>query len=1054
MSAIDTYIHNISRRLATGICTEHSYRPDLQMLLEAVCGSECQVTNEPTRIECGAPDLIITRGEIPVGYVEAKDIGEPLQGAKHREQFERYLASLDNLIITDYLRFDFYVSGELIDSIELANLEAQSIVLNESVVKVFRAAVKNFSGRTSVTIRSIRRLATSMATKARLMAAILEQAIRQDKGEEATTDLVEQFEAFKSVLINDIGPGEFADIYAQTIAYGLFAARLHDSTLDNFSRSEAAALIPRSNPFLRKLFQYIAGYDLDPRISWIVEELVQVFRSTDVTAIQDAFRSTLKRHDPIIHLYETFLAEYDEATRRARGVWYTPEPVVDFITRAADCALREWFGLSDGLADASKINAKIQTDKPDARTKTGYRMIEREMHRVQILDPACGTGTFLADIVRKIRAKFEGLEGAWPTYVAKDLIPRLHGFELLMAPYAVAHLKLEMFIRDFGGELPEQERIRIFLTNSLEEHHPDTGTLFATWLSREAREADLVKRDTPVMVVIGNPPYASSSANKGQWISTLLEDYKKGLNEKKINIEDDYIKFVRYAQYLIEKSGNGLVAIITNNSYLDGITHRQMRKELVSKFNHIVVLDLGGDTRQGRANDSDRDDNVFDIQQGTAIALLARSEGRESSFRYARVTGTRTEKYEFLIENSLESILWEHLAPEAPNWFFFPTKESHKEYEQKFLSLTEIFDVYSSGIQTKRDALLVCWTREEAKQLLSDLKWLSEDQFRAKYKVDDGAWKLRNAMDDVRENPAVVVPFLYRPFDKRFIPYSAHSNGLLGRPRHAVMKHFLKANRGLIVNRQHVGRYSHVLITDCMACHGTNYLGNRGQDYVIPLFVYDSPASEDLISTSESRRVNLKDDALASFVTARDGATDLHLGTRETEKFGSKIMDYCFGLLNSDIYQDSFAEHLRKDFPRIPLPTSSECFDKIAELGSQLRHVHLEAKVNPLGRLVGVGSNRVDRKIAKSDVETYGNMLTIWINDSQKFEEIPLDVWSTELGGYQVACKWLNDKHGRTLSLSELRSYRELLAKISTTLEIKNTLNEVVTKHYKWARSV
>jgi len=348
--------------------------------------------------------------------------------------------------------------------------------------------------------------------------------------------------AFKHLLIHDIEAEAFADLYAQTIAYGMFAARYHDPTLPTFSRQEAATLIPKSNPFLRKLFQDVAGYDLDDRIVWIVDELVNIFLATDVADIMQNFGKSTKTEDPVIHFYESFLAEYDPKLRKARGVWYTPEPVVNFIVRAVDDILKTEFDLPQGLADTSKIKIK---------TEVQGKKVEKEVHRVQVLDPATGTGTFLAAVVKQIYQKFEGQKGIWSNYVENHLIPRLNGFELLMASYAMAHLKLDILLTETGYKPTKDQRFKVFLTNSLEESHPETGTLFANWLSTEANEANQIKRDTPVMCVIGNPPYSGESANKGEWIMKLMEDYKKEpggkerLNERNPKwINDDYVKFI------------------------------------------------------------------------------------------------------------------------------------------------------------------------------------------------------------------------------------------------------------------------------------------------------------------------------------------------------------------------------------------------------------------------------------------------------------------------------------------------------------------------------
>ena len=520
------YIGNVSSLFDSGNSTEHSYRGDLQQLLSSIL-KDISVTNEPKRIDCGAPDYILTRKNVPIGYIEAKDVGVKLGDKVHKEQFERYKAALNNLIITDYLEFHFFKNGLLVDTVSIGTIENGKIYPKPECFDRFTSLIENFALQTTQTIKSPNTLAQMMAAKAKLMAQVIKSALDEDDKAQKSTDLQGQVVAFKSVLIHDITNTSFADIYAQTIAYGLFAARYHDPSLETFSRQEAATLIPQSNPFLRKLFQYIAGYELDNRLVWLVDELVQIFLATDVANVMNNFGKSTRQQDPIIHFYETFLSEYDPKLRKSRGVWYTPEPVVSFIVRAVDDILKTHFNLPQGLADTSKTKVTVEAIEAGSKGKLVKR--ERELHRVQILDPATGTGTFLAQTIRHIYDnQFANMQGAWSGYVSEHLIPRLNGFELLMTSYAMAHLKLDMLLTETGYK-PKKitERLRIYLTNSLEEYHADTGTLFANWLSSEANEANHIKRDAPVMVVMGNPPYSGHSSNKGEWIEKLLEVYKQ-----------------------------------------------------------------------------------------------------------------------------------------------------------------------------------------------------------------------------------------------------------------------------------------------------------------------------------------------------------------------------------------------------------------------------------------------------------------------------------------------------------------------------------------------
>lgn len=606
---LQEYISSINTRYKLGNATEHTFRGDLQQLIESM-EPGVRATNEPKRQKCGAPDFILTRKDIPVGFIEAKDIGDPdLDGNKktgNKEQFDRYKNSLSNLIFTDYLSFHFYSNGQFSQKMVIGEVRNGKIVPLTQNFESFTYLLKYFCTHIGQTITSSKQLAEMMANKARLLADIIEKALLSDEETQENSTLKDQMNAFREILIHDITPKGFADVYAQTIAYGMFAARLHDTNLNSFSRQEAAELIPKSNPFLRKLFAYIAGPDLDDRIKWIVDNLVEVFLACNVEELLKDYGRDTKTEDPVIHFYETFLSEYDPKLRKARGVWYTPQPVVNFIVRAVDDILKSEFNLPQGLADSSRTKDNV--------------------HKVQILDPAAGTGTFLAEVIRQIHTKFEGQQGIWSNYVETQLLPRLNGFELLMASYAMAHLKLDILLKETGYKPAKEQRFRVYLTNSLEEYHPDTGTLFASWLSSEANEANHIKRDTPVMVVMGNPPYSVSSSNKSEWIEKLMVDYKKDLNERNIQpLSDDYIKFIRYAESLIDRTGEGILAYISNNSFIDGIIHRQMRKHLLETFDKVYILDLHGNAKKKEVcPDGSKDENVFDIMQGVSINIFVK----------------------------------------------------------------------------------------------------------------------------------------------------------------------------------------------------------------------------------------------------------------------------------------------------------------------------------------------------------------------------------------------------------------------------------------------
>ncbi|WP_062326712.1 hypothetical protein [Treponema endosymbiont of Eucomonympha sp.] len=665
---INQYIAELDKKYCAGNATEHSYRPALQSLFERIT-SGLSVTNEPKRVACGAPDYIVTRNGIPAGYIEAKDIPVGIHSAENEAQFERYKSSLGNLIITDYISFELFIDGSLTLSATIAQADGENIKADKAQYGAFSELVQMFADYKGKTIADSGALAQIMAAKARLLAAVIVQALPTGEVEllAARGDaLADQLNSFRDFLIHSLSQKEFADIFAQTIAYDMFAARLNDASNAEFTRMQAALNIPQSNPFLQKFFQHIAGYDLDDRIRWIVDALADLFNCVAVEDLLKEFGRA--RQYPYIHFYETFLAEYDPVMRKGRGVWYTPLPVVRFIVGAADDILKTEFNLPEGLADKSKVALPIPQD--------GGKLKDCEFHRVQILDPATGTGTFLAAVIDKVYEKFVNQQGMWAGYCAEHLIPRLNGFEILMASYAMAHFKLDMKLKETGCR-NSAERLRVFLTNSLDSAPLQAAELpFAQWLATESAEARRIKRDVPIMVMLANPPYNVSTQNKNEWIDSLIDVYKTGLHEKKLNLDDDYIKFIRYGQYYIDKNKNGIEAYISNNSFVDGITHRQMRKSLLQSFDKIYILNLHGSAKKKEcAPDGGKDENVFDIQQGGSINIFiktgSKKEGDFATGYYHDLYGNRENKYSFLLENKIDSIGWKKLDFNKPYYFFY-----------------------------------------------------------------------------------------------------------------------------------------------------------------------------------------------------------------------------------------------------------------------------------------------------------------------------------------------------------------------------------------------
>jgi predicted helicase len=1025
------------------------------------------VTNEPARVACGAPDYMLTRKDVPVGYIEAKDIGVDLHAKILKEQFDRYKSGLSNLIFTDYLDFHFYKDGVFTTSIAIARIENGAIIPIPSNFEAFEGLIKNFAQTISQTIKSPTKLAEMMAGKAKLMADIIEKSLDFDDENDSRSSLKNQMLSFKQMLIHDIDNKSFSDIYAQTIAYGMFAARYHDPTLPTFSRQEAATLIPKSNPFLRKLFQDIAGYDLDDRLVWIVDELVNIFLATDVAVIMRNFGKSTKQEDPVVHFYETFLAAYNPALRKARGVWYTPQPVVNFIVRAVDDILKTEFDLPQGLADTTKIKVKskqVTKATSDQRSKLKEVEIEQEVHKVQILDPATGTGTFLAEVVRHIYKNFEGQQGIWSNYVSQHLIPRLNGFELLMASYAMAHLKMDMLLTETGYKATTDQRFRIFLTNSLEEAHPDTATLFSSWLSDEADQANAVKRDTPVMVVMGNPPYSGISSNNGEWISKLIEDYKYvdgvHFNERKHWLNDDYVKFLRYGQHFIEKNGSGVLAYINPHGFLDNPTFRGMRWHLLKTYDKIYTIDLHGNSKKKEtAPDGSVDVNVFDIQQGVSINIFVKTAKNKSNelgkvFHFD-LYGKREKKYDFLSNNTLKNINFKEVNYNEPYFFFVPKNEDERYSFEKGFKINDIFKLNNTGIVTGIDRLSIFLSKEDLDDTIKEI--INSANPYDKFKIEDTRRTTKEGrIKELNESyKKGVVKINYRPFDLRFTLSFTQNEYWINSPRTDVMQHFLKGeNVGLICPKQVPDKEeSGAFITKYISGHKTSSAYNINN--IFPLYLYHQTKGQQTLGQTSERTPNLNSE-IVNQISGKLGLTFTNEKEATSNTFAPiDILDYIYAVLHSPIYREKYKEFLKIDFPRIPYPENKDTFWKLVKLGGEIRQIHLleSPEVNEYITQYPIDGDNIVTKIKFEEnyeiidgddtmlIEPVYPMGRVYINDTQYFQMVPEVAWNFYIGGYQPAQKWLKDRKGRELGFEDILHYQKIIVALKRTDELMKEID-------------
>ena len=1026
----DRYLQNAHQTRATSEATpELSLFPHLQAFLEEIAVDHfdrdtVRFTQEPRRLDqIGRPDFIAMDGLLPIGYIEAEAYGRNLETltGHAREQNARFIENLDNFILTNFVEFRLYRDGHLRATANITDAPENLETLLERFLNAGHVQIASPEALARYLARRTRELQTQIATTLT----------------DENSDIHRMFSAFKETLISTLTPDDFADMYAQTLAYGLFAARCTLPNATNFSRHTAVEALPRSNPFLVQLFYHVASPSLETNVTYILDDIASLLQNVPTEMLRTAFAARNHLEDPVIHFYETFLAEYDPQRRVDRGVYYTPPQVISYIVRSVDSLLRTELNRPDGLADDKTL----------------------------ILDPATGTGGFLLTVLDNIRESVTEKYGTgeWNQYINAELVKRVFGFELLVAPYTIAHLKLSLFLQAQGWHA--DERLRIYLTNTLEQPAEMQPSLpFAEFISDEANAALSVKRDEPLLVILGNPPYPRDSANPSRegrrltFIGELIEDYKQvdgePLSETNLKaLQADYVKFIRWAQWRIDRSGEGVIGYIVNNSFLDGSTSRGMRQSLLNSFNTIYHLNLHGSSRITEViPEAESDENVFDIIQGVSILLCVKERNNPAPAKvyYADMWGSRAEKYNILSENQIQTTAWNELQSTSPYYLFVPQAiEQRTEYETGW-AITDIFYSSSIGIATARDTLTLHQTAEKLRETVTDFVSLSVDTAREKYRLrqDTRDWKIHLAQADIRNHPDTdrhIAPIHYRPFDTRWTYYTGKSRGFHCMPRPAIMPHLRKENLALCVCRVVASpTWQHTLITDQIT--ENRYISNRGSEsgHVFPLYLYPDP--EDLRLSAE-RSLNFKPAFLTALseVLGLPQATPLNLPESVSPE---EILAYIYAILYSPKYRERYYEFLKYDFPRIPMPQDLEQFRTLAVLGQRLIDCHLlkdvsRLEVAPTGisvpavhRFEGEGDGVVAR-VRYSDGR-------VWINPSQYFTDVPSEVWEYEVGAYQVCEKWLKDRRGEVLRYEDVRQYRSILIAVAETLQVMAEIDGVL----------
>lgn len=1022
----DNYVTSIATKFTHEETSEIGYRTDFEILLKGIFETinVSRFDHDAKAKQGNKPDFVVVKNDVPILYIETKDIGVSLDNIEESDQMSRYFGYA-NLVLTDYVEFRFYRNGEPYGKpvvIAAYNLKNRTISPNPKNYENLEKTIIDFTKSHKEPIKSGKHLSKIMGGKAQRIRDNIKDILFTDQVKKS--ELYDVYQTIKRLLVNDLDIAKFADMYAQTLVYGLFVARFYDTSLGSFSRQEARDLIPSSNPFLGHFFDHIAGRNFEKRLSYIVDELCEVFTHADVASLMEQhFRVSRKKgtqrgQDQVIHFYEDFLKEYDDVLRKKMGAYYTPLPVVQFIVRAVDYLLEEEFGLAGGLANTSK-------------TKEG-------LHRVQVLDPAVGTGTFISDVIGKIYTKLtnNGQKGRWVSYVHHDLLPRIYGFELMMAPYTIAHLKLTMALKKtgflyFNETRSGKARLGIYLTNSLEGVSIQPELLafdFGASIAEEAKEASKIKNEKPIMVVLGNPPYSVSSSNKGEWIQDLVKVYKKGLNEQNINsLSDDYVKFIRFSEHFIEKNGSGIVAMITNNSFLDGITHRQMRKHLLESFDSIYILDLHGNSKKKESSpDGSKDANVFDIQQGVSINIFSRKSGEKKNsgkVYHADLYGKRESKFDMLNNNNIKSIAWQELNYSDPYYFFVPKDFALEEEYNTGFKIDHLFIEFGSGIKFRKDNLLIKnhFVIEDVQTLLEEMNTLSNEAIHSKYRFNDTSdWNLNEKKKLFKSGDmANICPVLYKPFDIRYTYYPRDTISEIiprGDSRKGLMHHLLKSNIALVTKRGVDVTGLAIATKNLFEIRAFSNPGSRGTDYGFPLYLYHKDGS---------KTPNLNVDIANKIEKV--------VGKASPED----IFYYIYAVLYSPIYRKKYKEFLKIDFPRIPYPKDNKSFAKLVTLGGQLRQLHLlESPIvnNYITTYPEDGDNNVDKPVYKGR--------NVFINEIQYFGNVPEVAWNFWIGGYQPAQKWLKDRKDTTLTNSDIEHYQKMIVALAKTAKVMKEIDK------------
>lgn len=1025
----DDYFKKI-RDIGLAESTEHTFRTDFENLLNSILPDEnIKVIHEPKREKgFGSPDFRIEQDGANIGYIETKPLDENLDKVLKSKQIKKYLSLTNNLILTNYHEFIHIKDAKEIfgrtNLFYTTDLESRKTKIKDENAKATNNLLDKFFLTDPLQISNSEELAIHMANRAKYVKEFINEILDSNGKDNFSKKIQGLYDVFKKTLVEDLEKGEFADAYAQTVVYGFFLAYLQSGK--KITVLEASRFIPSSFQVIKEFFDVINDYTMPSHMKWIFGEIVSLINNVDLEGIYKSISfKNPKDKDPYLYFYETFLREFDPKKKKSKGVYYTPISVVGFITRSIGRILNNQFNKANGFADPS----------------------------VTVLDFAAGTGTFLVSIFEQIFDRLKNDKGSIKGIVRDHLLKNFYGFEYLVAPYAVAHLKLSQLLKDNDYVLGEEERLQIYLTDTLDDSKHEQE-LHMPALSVEGEEATEIKIKKEILVITGNPPYNVKSRNNKKWIRSLIDIYKPQ-DEKKLNIDDDYIKFIRYAHWKMQQTSQGIVGIITNNSFLKGITHRKLRGSLLRDFDEIYILNLHGSSRIVETTPNGTDENVFDIQQGVSINIFVKKEKRDSkcSVYYSDLFGTRETKDNFLMENDIDTVDWEKLNYEKfnnefrmTNWgrdrfvdelnFFVPMSDSSviRDYGN-YWGITQIFNVFGSGVKTDRDDLLIDFNEKSLTEKLEKaFSGNYDSSFKDKLNINNSSsYRIVDKLNEQEFEEQNIQEMDYRPFDMRRIYYKV---GFTSRPAFETVRHLIsRNNKGIVFKRSRYLKpteFRHIFAIENIV--DINFLDD--QTYVAPLYLFqDDTINNNLFDKDQGLdRVPNFTPKFQKFISAKYSFTPSP----------EEILGYIYAILYSPSYRDRYLEYLMIDFPRVPFVDDKEKFLGLSSLGMELIDHHLMKKSYSDNKVTfpEPGDDIVEKADFKKNKDDSDGK--IWINKKQYFDNMPIDVWEFFVGGYQVLDKWLKSRKGRQLSYSEQETFKKIANTLQFTIKQMDRIDEVV----------